>query len=186
MEYKYDIMPKKVSLDIRQRFVNSFIDENHEFYVKYIKPLSADDVWIGFGHCMSHLWSCIKKEYKNIVSLSAITDYLQSIGDKEIYIMFDILPKKHIFPAGFAESIWQSNSKMFSSDTVLKMSADVFLKILDHDLNYHDINAGPEIQIFGEDIYAFDDSFNWFVATTHDFNDESNIERICYSHFDCQ
>lgn len=178
MNFAYERLSKDESLKIRQKFIDSFVDVNKEWYIKYIKPLKADDVWQGFGHCHSYLWSCLKDGGDKLVKQSVITEYLSRLGDKELYVMFDVYPKEHILPDGY-KNFHPSYTKLFPSDTVLKMSADEFLKVL-----INDMSSGVYDQFFGEDIYAFDESLEWFAATTHEFfEDEQGVaaDRICFA-----
>ena len=174
--YDYMVLPKEKSASLRNRFIDEFVDVNAENYIKYIKPLKADDVWEGYGHCMYFLWCCLKN--KKLSSLSAIKAHLSSLGDKEIYVMFDIYPKEHILPDGY-DSIYPPHTKLFPSDSVLKMNADEFLKVITNDLENNESDVYN--QFFGEDFYAFDESFKWYIATTHEFLDDEGTQRICYS-----
>ncbi len=184
MEFEYKQLSREASAEIRQRFIDLFIDVEDESYVKYILPLKPDDIWVGHEdwHIVSYLWNSLKNEYRNKAKLSEITDYLQNLGDKEIYVMFDIRPKKHIYPDNEEDckTLTYPYTNLFSSDTVVKMSAAELSKVI-----INDVNATAYKQlIFGDDLYAFDESFQWFIATTHSFVLDDNgcdtDEKICY------
>lgn len=101
------------------------------------------------GICyLSYLWDAI--ENPALVSEEEIIKKLYALN--KFYVMWDIHSKDYIFIPNY----WK-----YPKESILLLTAEEFERIK---------NTLPE------DIYIFDDSFNWVYAYTHE---ELNGERYC-------
>lgn len=161
--FKSNIIPIKDALEIRERFINLYIDTSSPNYVKYIKHVKATDVVYGYGIISAYLFDSLKPGSYDIVAFHEAIEMLKTLGDKQVWVMFDIHPKEHIFPDSCPTFPYPyPYTKHFSSDTVLKMGADKVIEIL-----LMDSSLPIDQHIFGEDLYVIDESFDWYVAFSH-------------------
>lgn len=99
-----------------------------------------------------YVWDCLKNP--TIKSEKTINNIIDNLHSRSIYVMWDIHTKERIF----IEDYWK-----FDKRSVLKISADIFLK-------------GEKY--LPEDVYIFDDSMEWSIIKTHE---EIDDERFCLS-----
>lgn len=174
-QFQIEQLPKEKSLELRRKFIDLYVDVDDEKYVKYIRPVGSDDIWYGYGYIVSYLYACLKEEYRRKITLLSVLEQLKGMKNKSLFVMHDVRPKAHYYPDS-CPIIAEPFTKYFSSDIVLKLTADKLLEILSHDLE-----CDFKKRYFGEDLYVFDETLGWFIALTHDcFSDENEIERICY------
>lgn len=171
--FKSNIIPMQDALKIRERFINLYVDTSSSRYVKYIKPLKATD--IVYGYICGYLFDCLKPGTYDIVAFHKAIELLRMLGDKQVFVMFDIRPKENITPYAH-EALAHSYTKHFSSDSVLKMSADEVIEIL-----LKDQSLPCQEHIFGEDLYVIDSSLNWYVAFSH--TEMPSGENACFVNY---
>ncbi len=170
--FENNIIPAESAYRIREQFIDLYVDTSRKNYVKWIKPLKAADIVYGYGVRVSFLWDCLKEGSYRMEGFHKAVDILRKLGDRQIFVMWDIRPKEHIYPDS-CPTLQIPYTRYFLSDTVLKMEADKAADILLHDLGRH-----PDEQYWGEDIYVMDKSLGWYIAFTH--NEITPGEILCY------
>lgn len=172
------ILPKETAYEIRANFIDLYVDKSCCHYVKHIEPLKVDDVWdeLDLEHSDGYLHACLKKEIRYTFKVSEALKYLEKLGDKKLFVMFDIRAKEVSEDDSAITPI--PYTKYFSSDVVLEISAESLCEIIMHDMKCSD----PRNIYFGKDMYIFAQSLKWHIALTH--YDLPDGEAICYSNFD--
>lgn len=170
--FESKIIPAKTAYTIRERFIDLYVDTTCENYVKFIKPVKAADVIYGYGLRVSFLYDCLKVGSYYVERFHKAVDCLRQFDKHQVFVMWDIRPKEHIYPDSYP-TIQYPYTKYFLSDTVLQMEADDVAEILLHDVGLH-----PKKQYWGEDLYIMDDSLSWYIAFTH--NEMASGENACY------
>lgn len=135
---------------IRTCYINTFINQNQPFYVKNIATLKK----YTDGECyIGYLWDYLKQ-----ASTCTIEEALQIIYacKTSMYVMWDIHSAENIL----IDDYWK-----YPKDAVLTVNADEFKE---------------KCNSFPEDIYVFTPKFNWTVALTHEYIDESRYCRKCF------
>jgi len=137
------------------------IEESNEIRGKYISNFidSSCDHYVKYikdikkfsdGFCyIGYLWDCIKAP--ELIDFDLLRTYYNS--DKLVNIFWDIHSKDNIF----IENYWK-----FGKENVIKLKYGLLFD------NY---------DLFPEDIYIFDDSFEWTIILTHEF---INTKRMCF------
>ena len=170
--FESKIIPSESACRIRERFIDLYVDTARENYVKYIEPLKATDVVYGYGIRVSFLWDCLKDGSYRTEGFHKAVELLRQLGDRQVFVMWDIRPKEHIYPDP-CPTLRIPYTRYFLSDTILKMKANEVTEILLHDLGLH-----PDEQYWGEDVYVTDESLGWYIAFTH--NEITAGELLCY------
>ena len=166
------IIPKESAYRIREQFIDLYVDTSCETYVKYIKSLKATDVVYGYGMRVSFLYDCLKVGSYYTEEFHKAVNSLRKLENRQVFVMWDIRPKKHIYPDS-SPTIPYPYARYFLSDTVLQIEAGEVAKILLHDVGIH-----PTEQYWGEDLYILDDSLRWYIAFTH--NEMASGDNACY------
>ncbi|MBQ4562355.1 MAG: hypothetical protein IJA55_08530 [Clostridia bacterium] len=170
--FESNIIPAECAYRIRKRFIDLYVDTSHKNYVQWIKTMKATDVVYGYDIRFSFLWDCLKKESYRREEFHKAVDILRRLDDRQVFVMWDIRPKEHIYPDS-CPTLPYPYTKYFLSDTILKMEANKVTEILLHDLGRH-----PNEQYWGEDVYVMDESLDWYIAFTH--NEITSGKILCY------
>ncbi len=126
--------------ELRELFINSFVDTSTEKYCKNIQTrVLFSDGLCYCGYLWEYLYNC------NIISYKKACDFLTA-RDTLLYIFWDIHTK---------ERIWIPDYWKYPKDAVLAVSPLDLLQIL------------PTLP---EDCYFFDSSLAWAIALTHEEN----------------
>ena len=185
MNYDYKKLPKEKADLLRGEFTKKFIDTTHRLY-KYIEGVSADEPKNGDDYMESHLWSCLKKEYKRSTEFYSMMRALGKMEQEKVYAMWDVRPKKIIDPFGCRENIPQY-MQFFRTDDVIEIAPKELCQML---LREHHIEENARligdicIRYLPEDLYVFDESLSWFMALTHEEFTANNEHRLCYSNLE--
>ena len=170
--FESNIIPTKEALEVRSSFIDRYVDTSNINYVKYIKPLKATDVLYGYGIRVSYLFDNLKTGSFCTVGFNKAIELLRTLGNKQVFIMFDIRPQEHICPDS-CTYVPYPYTKHFSSDSVLKMNSDKVIEVL-----LKDQSLPCDQQIFGEDLYIIEESVNGFFAFSH--TEMSSGENACF------
>ena len=166
------IIPRESAYRIREQFVDLYVDTSCETYIKYIKSLKATDVVYGYDMRVSFLYDCLKVGSYYTEEFHKVVNFLRRLENRQVFVMWDIRPKKHIYPDSYP-TIPYPYTRYFLSDTVLRIEANEVAEIL-----LHDVGLYPTEQYWGEDLYVFDDSLRWYIAFTH--NEMASGDNACY------
>ncbi len=134
---------------IRQKFIDCFVNKNTEVFSKINKPFLCSD-----GYCyVNYLWDTLKNF--RLCDERYVEDLLKT--KKKFYIMWDIHSRDYIW----IEDYWK-----YPKESVLEVLYEDFDSIK---------------KSLPEDIYLFDDNFNWGYALTHEEIEEN--KRYCLEFF---
>ncbi|GLC30964.1 hypothetical protein [Clostridium omnivorum] len=140
-KHKLTILTKDEAQNIRNKYIELFVDIHKEYYKKYIGALKK----YSDGLCYTgYLWDCIK----DVVVIDL--QYVGAVSNKlnTVYALWDIHTAERIF----IEDYWK-----FGKDSILKLDFDELMKNLEY---------------LPEDIYIFDENFNWTIVLTHEYIDD--------------
>lgn len=181
MNFDYTKIPKEKAYELRQKFIDTFVDTSHDLYVKYIRDLRASDTVNAKGFVVSFLWSCLHKSTAKIVDFYDTIRYLHRLKNEKVCVMWDIRPEKVIYPPE-----WQAYSAytppcelLLKSDEMISIEPKELCEVLLHDHHIEEHKTDDIAQYFlREDVYIFDETCTWYIALTHEEHD--NI-RLCLS-----
>lgn len=132
---------------IRSRYIESFVDIESARYKKQI--LSKQRFVDGFYYT-GYLWDCLKN-----ASLIFGDEAAEELTKKQqiLYVLWDLHSDERIYVHDF----WK-----FPKDAILLLHAQ-------------DLVAG--LEFLPDDIYVFDDKFDWSIVFTHEFT--ADQKRYC-------
>ncbi len=176
---QYVEVDRTQAYELRRRFIDAFVDQTCERYITSILPVQANGVRI----CRydAYLRDCLKYEKCRVATIFQLIPVLAGKGNQPVYVMWDLRPKK---TEGAFYGPWTEH---FSSDTVIEVCADHLAKILRQENEFSHYYA-DHMQL-SEDLYIFDSTMSWFLATTHsDIQNDKEIDgvffgkgnRLCY------
>ena len=130
-------------MEIRKKYINKFIDKECEEYKEFIKKTKR---YID-GECYDgYLWDCLFIKELEIIKEKYFNDVSCKIED--VYVFWDI----HSCQKIGIDEYWR-----FDKHDVLRLDFNVLLKGLKY---------------LPEDIYIFDNTYNWTLIYTHEEIDE--------------
>jgi len=185
MYFDYTKIPMDKAYELRKRFIDTFVDTSCEHYVKYIRDLKVNEPVNGEGLIVSHLWSCLKKDNNYLVDFYSAMRYLYQRKNERVFVMWDIRPEKVVYPEHwpkFFKPYIPEYEILMKSDEVISVEPKELCEVLlhDHHMEEHrivDINRS----FLREDVYVFDETFTWYIATTHEEYTTHNEKRVCFS-----
>jgi len=185
MHFDYTKIPMDKAYELRKRFIDTFVDTSCEHYVKYIRDLKVNEPVNGEGLIVSHLWSCLKKDNNYLVDFYSAMRYLYQRKNERVFVMWDIRPEKVVYPEHwpkFFKPYIPEYEILMKSDEVISVEPKELCEVLlhDHHMEEHrivDINRS----FLREDVYVFDETFTWYIATTHEEYTTHNEKRVCFS-----
>ena len=134
MKFEYQMVMREKSEYLRKKFIDSFINKSHELYA-LIDGVSADEEVTNFeGYMESYLWSCLKSEYKVKTDFYSMMNYLGKMEKEKVYAMWDVRPKKVIYPfkvnlnPDFGSALYSSTTSLSEQSQAFKIPS--FLKAL--------------------------------------------------------
>lgn len=132
---------------IRTKYIDSFVN----IATKYYKELIAQKKQFADGfYYVGYLWDSLKRVTP--ISKEEADQILMQKG-KSVYVLWDLHSTQRIF----IKNYWK-----FPKDAVL------FLPVTE-------LMTGMEF--LPEDIYIFDDGFDWTIILTHEYSDDQ--KRLC-------
>jgi len=144
-EKNVTVIQGKPMRDLRERYISTFINEDMEHYKKYILNLTL----CSDGFCYAgYLWDCLKTY--TVIKENEVFDFLYHCPNS-VYVFWDINSKDRIF----IKDYWR-----FDKGAMLEVTP----KLLPDNYKY-----------LPEDIYIFDDSFNWTYILTHEDKDGGRL-----------
>lgn len=181
MNFDYTKIPKEKAYELRQKFIDTFVDTSHDLYVKYIRDLRASDTVNAEGFVASFLWSCLHKNTAEIADFYDAMRYLHQLKTEKVLVMWDIRPQKVIYPAEWqAFSVYTPPCELLlKSDEMISAEPKELCEVLLHDHHIEEHKTGDIAQYFlREDVYIFDETCTWYIALTHE---EHDGKRLCLS-----
>ncbi len=182
MYFDYKKIPTNKAYALRNCFIDTFVDTSHDLYVRYIRDLKANDTVNAEGCRFTFLWSCLKRDNAYRIDFYSAMRYLYHRKNERVFVMWDIRPKKILYPKGWQEDYIPECEIRLKSDDVISVEPKELCDVLLHD---HHIEAhwiGDISQYFlREDVYVFDETFTWFIALTHEEYTSHNEKRLCFS-----
>jgi hypothetical protein len=150
LKKKINILPINRAKEIRELYINKFINIDSDYYMTNIKnrrPFSDGECYIGY------LWDTLKVWEK--VQFIDLQKCLPS-GEQKVLVFWDIHSKEKIL----VENYWK-----FGKENIIEIGVNDLLDNLD---------------LFPEDIYIFDQSFEWSIILTHETEGEDDwpVSRI--------
>ena len=183
MKFEYQKVTREKSKCLRRKFIEAFINKSHELYAR-IDGVSADEEVTDFeGYTESYLWSCLKSEYKVQADFYSMMNYLGKMEKEKVYAMWDVRPKKVIYPVkvNFYKHPYLDN---FRTDDVIEIAPKELCEILLRDQHIDEkCSFIREIcdTYLPDDVYIFDETFSWVMAITHEANE--NHDRCCFGKY---
>ncbi len=157
---------------LRQAFINAFVDTSTDYY-KNISKIEPDTVVYG-AYYFSYLWDTLYQDNTETISFDNAIKLI--VQKNQVYSMWDIRPKEIVDPFPYPP-LKPHYLDIYNSDTIIKWESAELTALLDKELGdystYDCLTA-----TLPEDIYIFDDTFEWSVLFTHSAIDG---ERICVS-----
>lgn len=158
---------------IRQKFIESFVNMEHEFYADRIqKMIPYSD---GMYHESGYLWEIFK--HPVVLTESQCLEYLKKHND--FYVMWDLNQFVRMWTTD--ETKWKKSEKWtYPRESILEFSAKELLaerQTLPWDeFIFFDKKRGNKgehiISKLPWDLYIFDYSFKWTIAFTHETNSD--------------
>ncbi len=184
MNFEYKKIPEEKAYELRNKFIDTFVDTTKDLYIKCIKDLRANDIVNAEGFRVSFLWSCLKKNIAYKADFYDAMRYLHRQKSENVFVMWDIRPSEIIYPEA-----WQSYSVYtppcelrLKSDEVISITPKELCEVLIHDCHIETHHLGDICEYFlREDVYVFDETFTWYIALTHEEVDTNNKKRLCFS-----
>lgn len=184
MNFDYTKLPVDKAYALREKFIDTFVDTSHPLYIRYIRDLKADDVVQGEGFIVSFLWCCLRKDCDRLVDFYSAMRYLYRLENKHVFVMWDIRPREVIYPEDWPKCpvyIPECEIRMKSDEVIAVEPKELCQALLhDHHIEAHWLGDIGEF-FLREDVYIFDETFTWFIATTHEEKTTHNEKRICFS-----
>ena len=144
-EKQIKIIQNEIANKLRERYTYTFINTENEHYKKHILTLKL----YSDGLCYSgYLWECLINPV--VIRENEVFDFLCNYSGN-VYVFWDIHSKDKIL----TENYWR-----FDKNAVLEFDS----KLLIENCKY-----------LPEDIYVFDDSFEWTYILTHEDKDGCRI-----------
>ena len=166
------VVDPKNQEEIRANFINNFVDTTTDHYKKYIATLKK----YPDGMCYDgYLWDSLKADYEIIEkTMEQAIDYLIAKGD--VFVMWDNYSNHRVFDNAIL-------SYNYPKKTIIQMNSAELCKYIKNEWgDYFNKKYLPD------DIYIFDNSFNWYVIFTHEGHEkydkpeltEDDYIRICF------
>lgn len=115
IQKRIEYMPKDIALQIRNAYINKFINTESEYYKKSVEVVTE----FSDGRCYTgYLWDCMNNPI--VIKFEDVAGYKEKLND--VMIFWDIHSK---------ERIWVENYWKFGKDSVLKLKFADFLDNLD-------------------------------------------------------
>lgn len=184
MNFEYTKLPTEKAYMLRTKFIDTFVDTSHPSYIKYIKGLKADDVISGVGFTASFLWCCLYKQHKRLVDFYSAIRYLHGLKNKQVFVMWDIRPQKLVYFGDFHRfnTFTYECERLLKSDEVISIAPKELCEVLLHDHYMRERCLANIIHFFlRENLYIFDETFTWYIATTHEWKTSNYDKRIVFS-----
>jgi hypothetical protein len=176
-ENMFKIVPNNKAKELRQQFIEKYINTNTECY-RHIR--SIDTEVVVRNQTYFYLRDTLKDNKRFIVSYENALDALRKKAGN-VYIMWDV---SNPFEKGFEnedEKLLINHG--YTCDTVLEMSSINASKMIEKS-NDESKYAIYSDRVLPEDVYVFDENLSFYIAFTHSFLSwDGNVpkNRIVYS-----
>ena len=146
MEVKMDLsefklMVNELELIESNKIREKFINEFVQINSKYYKEHIFKRIKCSDGMCYTgYIWGCIRG--RKLIDYDMAITYIEQFND--VYVMWDINSKNRIFIPDY----WK-----FEKESILKLNSKLLMN---------------NLQFFPEDIYVFNDTYEWTIALTHE------------------
>ena len=170
----HKIMDPAKADELREKFIEAFVDTSTERYKELAKVKPADTV---YDSCVvRYMYDTLYWDRTTVVPFSRA---LQTVAEKNrVYSLWDIHPTVIHIKYPSLNGPKPHYLELYKTDTVIEWDADELAALLEKELGDYKTtdylhNSLPE------DIYIFDDSFQWCVIFTHSPTREDYEERAC-------
>lgn len=184
MDFKYTKLTSKKAYMLRNNFIKNFVDTSHQYYIKFIQNLKADDVLSGIGFTISFMWNCLNKNNRRTVEFYSAIRYLYGLKKERVFVMWDIRPRKLTYPGDCHRfhTFTYECERLLKSDEVISIDPKELCEVLLHDNHIREHWIMDISKFFlREDLYIFDETFTWYIATTHESKSSNYDKRLILS-----
>lgn len=144
---------------LREIYIDTFVDTDKEYYKDLIQ--TKKKVCID-GDCYSgYLWDCFINPKR--ISNFALTDML--LKKTSVYVMWDIHSCERINTEGYKKLFGVNRYWLYDKDNILLIKPSILIEGL---------------KLLPEDIYIFDDTFEWSLCYTHEL-DSKNRDLLIFA-----
>ena len=181
----HKIMDPAKAAALREAFINAFVDTSTDCYKElakikpsdYYKQLEKGTFDITDPHGVRYMYDTLHRDTYTIVPFDRA---LQAVAEKPcVYSMWDIDPP--VLYNGDPPRVADTQPhylELYKPDTVIQWETDELAPLLEKELG--DYKTTDYLHnTLPEDIYIFDDSFQWCVIFTHSPTREDYEERLC-------
>lgn len=173
----FQIVTEDLKRDLRQKFINEFVNSDSEHFKKYIDTLKQ----YPDGLCYDgYLWDCLKIDYSlRETTMEQAILYLKN--KSRVFVMWDIFSKYRV-------PIKRILSDDYPKDTIIEIDSLELCQVIQNEWCNQDVTKGKYLP---EDIYVFDNTMNWYVVFTHEgyessikpeLGEDDDYIRICFVH----
>lgn len=170
--------------ELRAKFIKAFVDTSTDYFKKNIENVKPTDIQYDTYSC-AYLRDTL---YWNTSTVITFNSAIQIISEKKrVYSMWDIQATP-IFTDPDILFLKPHYLDLYKSDTIIEWDTDELAALLQKELGDYD-STDCEQNTLPEDIYVFDDSFEWNVIFTHSPTKSPEMingvrqreERLCFS-----
>ncbi len=158
---EYTILGQEYANKLRSDFIDKFTDKALPFYKKTLRLHNYYD-----GMCYNgYIWEVMKPTC--IVNRNTALTLLEQ--KNSVYVMWDIRTMKNV---------GQRFHYKVPKDMVIKIEGNILAEQLRKDFS----PLSKEVSFLPEDIYIFDDSFEWYIVFTHEIDPRTDNLPMCFIH----